>query len=281
MSELSDIRPSQQQRVIDLASAAGVDISDWGNYKGGKAKAAANPKYCYEWSFIEPKRVVVLNLWYKSMRERGATIVQDHNFRQDARKYALRPKQGVWARRALNMDRAVQTAVRDNLPVRVIVCDGAMRDRDDPKATASRVDYRLLDPVHWAVTAYDSNTGQCTVTRGALANRFVDQFSVPQALDQAPERRAVSGEAFVRDPEVRVRALLRANGKCEWCSQVGFRMPDGRLFLETHHIVPLAEGGPDSDANVVALCPNHHREAHHGALSQEMRSKLLLRLRAK
>ncbi|WP_170319512.1 HNH endonuclease signature motif containing protein [Polyangium spumosum] len=55
-------------------------------------------------------------------------------------------------------------------------------------------------------------------------------------------------------------------------------MADGRVFLETHHVIPLAAGGPDTIANVVALCPNHHREAHHGAKRQEMSDKLLARL---
>jgi 5-methylcytosine-specific restriction protein A len=49
MSELSEIAPTALQRIIDLVSAAGVDVSDWGNFKGGIAKAASNPKYCYEW----------------------------------------------------------------------------------------------------------------------------------------------------------------------------------------------------------------------------------------
>lgn len=167
MSDLSELKPSRRHRIIVLVSAAGVDVSDWGNYKGGKANAAANPKYCYEWSFVEPNKVVVLNLWYDSMRECDGTIVQDHNFRENAHKYALLPNKSVWKKRALNMDRAVQTAAKDNLPIRVVVCDGAMRDRNDPNAKASRVDNRLLDPVTWDVTAYDRNTGQCTVTRGA------------------------------------------------------------------------------------------------------------------
>jgi len=61
MSELSEIRPKDQHRVMDLVKAAGVDVSDWGNFKGGEKKAACNPKFCYEWSFVEPQKVVVLN----------------------------------------------------------------------------------------------------------------------------------------------------------------------------------------------------------------------------
>ncbi|MGH8672363.1 MAG: HNH endonuclease, partial [Burkholderiales bacterium] len=46
-----------------------------------------------------------------------------------------------------------------------------------------------------------------------------------------------------------------------------------------HHVAALSEGGADTDDNVVALCPNHHREAHHGARKREMGSKLQVRLR--
>jgi hypothetical protein len=70
------------QKVIDLVSAAGIDVSDWANYAGGKARAAANPKYCYEWSFVEPKKVAVFNLWFEQMKPRGQDIVIDLNFRE-------------------------------------------------------------------------------------------------------------------------------------------------------------------------------------------------------
>lgn len=52
-------------------------------------------------------------------------------------------------------------------------------------------------------------------------------------------------------------------------------MADGKIYLETHHIVPLSEDGLDTEKNVAALCPNHHREAHHGVIKTEMRKKLL------
>ena len=33
-------------------------------------------------------------------------------------------------------------------------------------------------------------------------------------------------------------------------------------FLECHHIIWLAQGGEDTIANTVALCPNCHRKMH-------------------
>jgi len=277
MTALSELVPRDQHLIIDLARDAGVDVSDWSNFKGGKRKAASNPKYCYEWSFVEPNKVVVLNLWYASMEERDGKIVQDFNMRKVAHEYGEIPGKAVWGKRALKMDSAIQEAVRNNLPVRVVVLEGARRGVDQPKTEASRVEKRLLDPVTWAVTKYDWKTGNGTVTRGAFPERFADQFSIFQEQEQPAEKRAVSGHVFVRSSEVRRRVLERAGGKCEWCSEPGFLMADGRVYLETHHVVPLAELGSDTESNVVGLCPNHHREAHHGANSSKMRETLFER----
>ena len=275
MLGLSEIRPTQPARLMDLVRAAGVDVSDWGNFKGGQAKAASNPKYCYEWSFIEPGKVVVFNLWHEQMEESdGEIITRKLNIRDFAGK-----RKGPEKRRGLEMDKAIQTALTDKLPIRVVVLGGRRRNINNPTEKPSQVSRRLLDPVPWSVTAYDAKTGECTLTRGI--HRFVDQFSIQQESGQQPERRAVSGQAFVRSQMVRESALLRANGKCEWCGESGFVTAAGGVFLETHHVVSLCDGGSDTESNVAALCANHHREAHHGAKRDEMQRELLVRIRRK
>ena len=35
-------------------------------------------------------------------------------------------------------------------------------------------------------------------------------------------------------------------------------------FLEVHHVKSLSDGGEDTLDNVIALCPNCHREKHYG-----------------
>lgn len=47
-------------------------------------------------------------------------------------------------------------------------------------------------------------------------------------------------------------------------------MASGQRYLEAHHIVALACDGPDTVENVVALCPNHHREAHFGVDAEKI-----------
>ena len=279
MSNLEQLRPTKKNRVMDLVREAGVDVTDWGNYKGGSKNAASNPKYCYEWSFVQPKQVVVLNLWHDNLKERHGVVFQALNFRRNARKHRRTLKRAVWEKRARRMDDAVQAAVNDHLPIRVVICAGVIRDRNDPDAVASKVERRLLDPVPWAVTNYEPKTGECILTRGAYSQVFVDQFSLRESSPSPPERRPVTGLVFVRDPEVRRRVLVRAGGRCEWCSERGFVMTDGCIYLETHHVTPLAEGGLDTDDNVVALCPNHHREAHFGRRKTGIKQELVAKLK--
>lgn len=278
MMQLQEIKPIQHQRVMDLVRDAGVDVSDWANFRDGlkPEKSASNPKYCYEWAFIESGKVIVLNLWHEHMQEKGGTIVHEANIRRFGVDMGALGRSNL-SLRATRLDLALQAAVRNRLPIRVIVLDGDIRDAEDTKSKASRVQNRLLDPEPWAVTAYDWMTGECTITRGAKLERFVDQFDISETTSE-PLKRYSSTENYVRDPQVRRQALERAGGKCEYCGESGFVMVDGRVFLESHHVVPLSERGADSVSNVAALCPNHHREAHYGKISTKIRQYLLKKL---
>lgn len=96
----------------------------------------------------------------------------------------------------------------------------------------------------------------------------------------APEKRRGTSTFFVRDPEVRRQVIARANGQCEFCGELGFERIDGSHFIEAHHIIHLAKQGPDTLDNVIALCPNHHREAHFGKDGESFEVKLKAQLRA-
>ena len=167
MSDLSELKPTEKRRVIDLVEAAGVDVSDWSNVKGGSKRAAVNPKYCYDWAFVQPGKVVVLNLWHGQMRPRRGTIVVDLDFRRYAQKRAQGKGRAVWRQRSARMDNAIRVAFTHGLPVRVVVIDGTRRSWNDANARASSVARRELDPDRWSVTAYDSRTGQGLLMRGA------------------------------------------------------------------------------------------------------------------
>lgn len=66
-----------------------------------------------------------------------------------------------------------------------------------------------------------------------------------------------------RNPIISQYTKRRANGHCDLCgSKTPFDNKKGEPFLESHHIIMLAEEGPDVSYNTVALCPNCHRRVH-------------------
>jgi hypothetical protein len=87
--------------------------------------------------------------------------------------------------------------------------------------------------------------------------------------DPLPPRVEVLTSVFVRNTDVIVEVLERAAGACEGCRAPApfVRASDGTPYLEVHHRVPLASGGPDAVANAVALCPNCHRQRHFGKVA--------------
>jgi 5-methylcytosine-specific restriction enzyme A len=273
-SLLNELKPKAKQRVMDLVRAAGVDVTDWGKYDRGPRFASVNPKYCYEWAFVVPGRIVVVNLWHARIQVRRGIASIGFNLRENIRKYPKTAGKGIWKTRAEKLDLAFQEAAKHKLPIRAIINEGTMHPADTPKAKASSVDFRLLDPTPWAIESYDWDTGKCTLVRGALPGKLVDQFSFPPEEGSPTERLDVSGSTFIRNPKYRALAIERANGKCEYCAKPGFTTDDGSLFLETHHIIPLGEGGRDAEDNVVAVCPDHHREAHYGSRREDIRRVL-------
>lgn len=55
----------------------------------------------------------------------------------------------------------------------------------------------------------------------------------------------------------------RAKGICDLCGkEAPFKDKNGRPYLESHHVITLAENGPDAIYNTVAICPNCHRKIH-------------------
>lgn len=84
---------------------------------------------------------------------------------------------------------------------------------------------------------------------------------------------------FLRDPEVVAWVLENAEGVCESCEKSApFLRSDGFPYLEVHHVRPLAEGGPDTVDNAIAVCPNCHRQFYHGAERTALRERVIATL---
>lgn len=96
-----------------------------------------------------------------------------------------------------------------------------------------------------------------------------------QFIDAPTKQKESTSIVYERNPACRRAVLLRSNGLCEYCRIPGFVKSNGNTYLETHHIVALAEGGHDHPNNMIALCPNDHREAHYGMNKAELRELFL------
>jgi len=83
----------------------------------------------------------------------------------------------------------------------------------------------------------------------------------------------------LRSSLIKSYALARAKGVCEYCNKnAPFISAANVPFLEVHHILKLADDGPDTCENVAALCPNCHREAHFGLLIDEIKETLIRKI---
>ncbi|MDR2881691.1 MAG: HNH endonuclease [Azoarcus sp.] len=91
-----------------------------------------------------------------------------------------------------------------------------------------------------------------------------ESFSSPPIGNTSPERTAVAQTTSIkRDPAIVAWVQKTANGKCELCLlDAPFLTDENRPYLEVHHVVTLANNGPDTIDNAVALCPNCHRAMH-------------------
>lgn len=104
-----------------------------------------------------------------------------------------------------------------------------------------------------------------------------DLYAPPIGVDY-PDRITKTHTSYRRDEAVRQHALRRAAGHCEYCGAPGFELPDGRQYLEAHHIIAMSNDGPDRVDNVIALCAHHHREAHYGRNAEKLEDSFTAKL---
>lgn len=108
----------------------------------------------------------------------------------------------------------------------------------------------------------------------------IDDLDSEPPGSQSPARTSGAYSGYSRDPKIRAAVLKRAKGKCEFCGERGFELRSGEYYLEAHHIIHLSKHGADTMENVIALCSNHHREAHYGVNAEELEKSILTKLRA-
>lgn len=286
---LQKLLPTRQERIIDVVALAGHDTEKWKFREDGtpaKCKPPVNPRFCYRWSFTEENHPSLLCIWFRQLDEADGVIFHKHNMREEAMRLErvgedrkipedVANRARKHAKEARRMNDVVRDAFASKKPLHFAIVHSkkAHSGEDEP----SSAQFRQFDDSLWTVTSYEMETGDYKIVRGLQAvepteqNDFADQFSE----SGAPVTTIINGVAFVRSKAVRDAVLVRAAGKCEYCGEAGFETKTGKIYLETHHIIPLSEGGTDHEDNVIGLCPNDHMSAHHSIDKEAIREKLL------
>jgi 5-methylcytosine-specific restriction protein A len=84
--------------------------------------------------------------------------------------------------------------------------------------------------------------------------RFCPQHAQQHAATQRERERQRSADRR-RSTTVRRHVAERDGPRCRRCGITGVPM-------QRHHVVPLAQGGPDIEANMVMLCVDCHQQLH-------------------
>lgn len=269
MSLPKSLTPDSPQLVMKLLRENfDFDVSDWSNWLEGEKNPQSNPRYCYEWAFQDRRAGVVLNLWRKGMIQMQDGAIEHHlTLAADQKNEANGTRKG---RRKRMMQLLALVAAEESIRLRVLVLD----DLPPSGRRKNPLRVRGADSEDWWIKSYDSE-GTIVLRRGERDIEVVDQYDLPTKPPAPPQQVDAKGKVYVRDPNVRHAALTLAKGRCQYCNKLGFRLDRKRVYLESHHVIPLAHNGPDHVSNVVGLCPNHHREVHYGASSGEITEALL------
>ncbi|MGY3445525.1 5-methylcytosine-specific restriction protein A [Bradyrhizobium sp. USDA 4473] len=264
MKTREDLRPTQKPLVIDILKSLDMDVSKWADMKGGAARAASNPKYCYNWSFRQPGEFFVVCLWYNGLKQKGSQLFFEVN-RAGKRAHRTEPGSSTWNKRSDDFDQSLWLAYSHQLPLRVIVVEG----------DGGSVRARLLDDAFWAVTEYDIATSKCTIVRGAEPVPVsINADDIELAGFEGQERKRFVQHRRREDSMRRhkIEDALARTGKlvCE-VPKCGFDFEKrygavGKGYAQVHHLVPLHKApktGRKVTLNDLAIvCANCHAMIH-------------------
>lgn len=137
---------------------------------------------------------------------------------------------------------------------------------------------RFIQSISNYIDSIDKLVSDGDPFEGSKLGDAIDDLDQPDIGNTSPKRSSYLATFIVRDDRVRKQFLKRAQGRCEHCGELGFKRSNGSYFVEAHHIISLAEQGPDTLENVIALCPNHHREAHFGEGWEQLEADFKVKL---
>ena len=99
-----------------------------------------------------------------------------------------------------------------------------------------------------------------------------------EITETPPEEKIKNGvRYFQRNERAKKIALMQSGDRCAvpTCKHVIFKTKTGRVYLESHHLIPISVSNEfsvniDIPENIICLCPSCHREIHHGENSKQM-----------
>jgi 5-methylcytosine-specific restriction protein A len=129
--------------------------------------------------------------------------------------------------------------------------------KDQHGTTRKAIVFKLQRVLENQATALLQKDNEATSNK--KSRRYLEELLTPT------KHSTYKSEVTIRRRCARLREIVldRANGICEGCSAVApFETKEGP-YLEAHHVNQLSDDGEDTPDNVIALCPNCHRKAHH------------------
>ena len=81
---------------------------------------------------------------------------------------------------------------------------------------------------------------------------------------------------IIRDTALGRSIKKKNKWRCNICG-VKISLPNGEYYIEAHHLHPLGGdfNGPDTEQNIIILCPTHHAEFDYGSIAISLETGLI------
>ncbi len=150
-----------------------------------------------------------------------------------------------------------------------------MRDARDAEGATRRVIAFELVPAEARTDATNDVKPDANLSLADLRTRALEAATATSVANVREARQTYYRRSWL----VKAYVCARAKGICEACAKPApFMRADGSPYLEPHHTRRVSDGGPDDPRWVAALCPNCHREIHHGHNGNELNLQVISRL---
>jgi len=108
----------------------------------------------------------------------------------------------------------------------------------------------------------------------SLSPKILDSIARGNA---SPKRKMINSYKFERDYVLVCYIKEFYKNTCQICG-TKLDLGEHEYYCEVHHIQPLSQDGPDILENMIVLCPNHHTLFDKGAITIDLRNKIVVHI---